>query len=107
MRGQRGLHVVRVVLYVVVFQYRLDTAVLFLLTLLGTCHFGRQELFREQRLLRWGQLAGFYDFLDRFLNGAALLVLVSSLSLSLFELVLFLIGVGISSLHEAAEVGST
>ena len=45
MRGQRGLHVVRVVLDVVVLQYRLQTSVLFLLTLLGSRSLGCQVLF--------------------------------------------------------------
>jgi len=58
-------------LNVVVFQYRLDAAVLFLLTLLGTCHLGRQVLFREQRLLRWGQLARFDDVFDAVANRSA------------------------------------
>ena len=69
MRGQRGLHVVRVVLDVVVFQDWLQSSVIFLMALLGACHLGCQALFWEKRLLPWRQVDClddvFYCVLDR------------------------------------------
>ena len=85
MRWQRGLHVVGVVLDVVVLQYWLQSSALLLPALLGTCHFGRQALWREQPLLRWGALARFDGLFDCVLNGSALL-----LSFRVFALVLVL-----------------
>ena len=104
MGWQRGLHVVGVVLDVVVLQDWLQPLALFLPALLGTCHFGRQALWREKRLLRWGELARFDDLFDCVLNGSALLLFFSAylpLSLSCFCLALFAAS-GRGSVDEAA-----
>ena len=73
-RRQRGLHVVRVVLDVVVLQYRLQSSALILPALLGTRNCGRQAFWREQRLLSGRQVAHLYDLFYRVLNRSPFLL---------------------------------
>ena len=87
--GQRGLHVVRFVLDVVVLQDRLHASALLIPALLGTRHCGRQALFGERPLLCWGQLARledlFYCVINRspFLLAAFVLLVVVSVLVDL------------------------
>ena len=75
-RGQRGLHVVRVVMDVVVLQYRLQSSALLLPALLGARRLGRQAFFlcREQRLLPGRQVARLYDIFSCVLNRSPLII---------------------------------
>ena len=67
-RGQRRLHVVRVVFDVVVLQDRLQTSSLPLPTLLWARDLCRESVFGEQRLLPGRQIARFDDLVDCMLQ---------------------------------------
>ena len=74
MRGQRRLHIVRVVFDVVVLQYRLQASSLLLPTLLWARDICRQTVFGEQRWLPGRQLARFDDLFDVVANRSPFLL---------------------------------
>ena len=86
-RRQRGLHVVRVVLDVVVLQDRLQASSIILLALPGARHCGRQAFCREQRLLPGRQVARFYDLFYRVFNRSPFLLAAFALLVVVFFLV--------------------
>ena len=68
MRGQRRLHVVRVVLDIVVLQDRLQSSSLLFPTLLWARDLCRQSVFGDQRVFSWRQIVRFDDLVACMLH---------------------------------------
>ena len=87
LRGQRGLHVVRVVLDVVVLQDRLQTSSFLLPALLGTRHFGRQAFLEGEAPDAGRKVACLYYIFYCVLNRSPFLIAAFVLLAVVFVLV--------------------